>query len=123
MSIQNLLRAEIQTEMEELNKIQLGTEEYRARIDGLTKLIDREIEIEKLSIDDHVKDEELRMKREQMEQERRDRWIKNGITIGGILIPAGITIWGTLKSLKFEETGTVTTVMGRGFLNKLLPKK
>ena len=29
----------------------------------------------------------------------------------------------TLTSLKFEEEGTVTTIVGRGFVNKLLPKK
>ena len=57
------------------------------------------------------------------EDEKRDRRIKNGITIAGIVIPSVITIWGTIKSLNFEKEGTVTTIMGRGFINKLLPKK
>ena len=57
------------------------------------------------------------------EDEKRDRRIKNGITIAGIVIPSLITIWGTIKSLNFEKEGTVTTIMGRGFINKLLPKK
>ena len=57
------------------------------------------------------------------EDEKRDRRIKNGITIAGIVIPSIITIWGTIKSLNFEKEGTVTTIMGRGFINKLLPKK
>ena len=59
----------------------------------------------------------------QMEEEKKDRWIKNGLAAAGIIIPTLVTIWGTVKSIKFEETGTITTIMGRGFINKLLPKK
>ena len=58
-----------------------------------------------------------------MEDERKDRLVRNGITIASIVIPTAVTIWGTLKSFKFEETGTVTTTIGRGFINKLIPKK
>ena len=60
---------------------------------------------------------------QQAEDERKDRKLKNGISVAGIVIPIVVTIWGTLKTLKFEETGTVTTIMGRGFIQKLLPKK
>ena len=62
-------------------------------------------------------------KSQQMEDERKDRLVRNGITIASIVIPTAVTIWGTLKSFKFEETGTVTTTIGRGFINKLIPKK
>ena len=58
-----------------------------------------------------------------MEEDRKDRRFKNGIALGGIVLPLAVTIWGTLKTLKFEEEGTVTTMMGRGFINKLIPKK
>ena len=57
-----------------------------------------------------------------MEEEKKDRLIKNILTGAGIIIPLGVTVWGTLKTLKFEEEGTVTTLMGRGFINKLFPK-
>ena len=63
------------------------------------------------------------MRTQQMNNEQRDRMITNAITAAGIVIPSLITIWGTFKTLKFEEQGTVTTIMGRGFINKLLPKK
>jgi hypothetical protein len=66
-------------------------------------------------------DEEF--KRKQFEEEQLDRWIRNGIAVAGIVIPTLVTIWGTKKSFEFEKDGTITTIMGRGFINKLLPKK
>lgn len=127
MRIETLLREEIQNEFESLKKEALGTEEYKVTVDGLTKLVDRAIEYEKLDIDckERVETREFEndLKLKQLKEEKKDRSFKNGIAVAGILIPSVITIWGTLKSLKFEEEGTVTTIMGRGFINKLLPKK
>ena len=127
MRIETMLHTEIENEFEELKRLQLGTEEYKTTVDGLTKLVDRAIEIDKINIEQDekhkVREDENAFKIQQMADDKKDRRIKNGIAIGGMLIPAAITIWGTLKSLKFEETGTVTTLVGRGFINKLLPKK
>lgn len=127
MRIERVLRDEIQNELEELGKCQLGTEEYRNRVDGATKLIDKAIEMERLNIEkeNKEKDRELEktLKTQQMEEERKDRKLRNGVAIAGIVIPAGITIWGTLKTFAFEKDESVTTLIGRGFINKLLPKK
>lgn len=127
MNMDTLLREEVQNELKELGKIELGTEKYKTAVDGVTKLIDRVNEIDKLNIehDERFKQNarEYDLKLQQLEDERKDRVVKNALAVAGIAIPSIITIWGTLKSLKFEETGTVTTIMGRGFINKLLPKK
>lgn len=85
-------------------------------------------------IDDDMKQKEFRekilnrefdecLKKKQFEDEKKDRLIKNCISIAGIIIPIIVTIWGTKKSFEFEKEGTITTIMGRGFINKLLPKK
>ena len=127
MKIETLLHEEIQGEFEELEKIEVGSDKYKTAVDGLTKLCDRAIEIEKFKSEQELKrdqqeaDEILRA--EQMKDERKDRLVKNCLTGAGIGIPAVLTVWGTLKSIKFEETGTITTIMGRGFIQKLLPKK
>lgn len=127
MRIEKMLHAEIENEFESLKKVELGTDKYKATVDGLTKLVDRAIEIDKMNIEQNEKYEVRRdendFKAQQMKEDKRDRFVKNGIAVAGIVIPSAITIWGTLKSLKFEEEGTVTTIMGRGFINKLLPKK
>ena len=127
MDIKTLLEEEIRDEFEKLKAIEVGTEEYKTTIDGLAKLMDREIELDKHEVEkeEKVKDRDIDndFKLKQMAEEQKDRLIKNCITAAGIVIPSVITIWGTLKSLKFEEEGTITTIMGRGFINKLLPKK
>lgn len=127
MTIKTLLVEEVQDELDNLSDLELGSEEYKTTVDGLTKLIDRVIDIEKLESENKDKVEnrenENDFKLKQMDEERKDRWIRNGIAAAGVIIPSLVTIWGTVKSLKFEEEGTITTVVGRGFINKLLPKK
>lgn len=127
MGIKTMLRDEIQSEFGELRKLEVGTEQYDTAVNGLTKLIDRTIELDKLESENEAKIEdreiETELKLKQMEEERKDRLIKNCVTAAGIVIPSVITVWGTIKSLKFEQDGTVTTMIGRGFINKLLPKK
>ena len=127
MEFKTSLVEEVQEELDNLGELELGSEEYKITIDGLTKLIDRVIDIEKLESDSKEKvvvmENENNFKLKQMEEEQKDRLIRNGIAVAGIVIPSLITIWGTVKSLKFEEEGTITTTIGRGFINKLLPKK
>lgn len=144
-SNRDLLESEISAEFKTLENMELGSDEYKSVVDGLTKLIDRSINLDKLDIDkeEKIKDREsdsnykvdqlnndksyresdITLRTQQMNNEQRDRMITNAITAAGIVIPSLITIWGTFKTLKFEEQGTVTTIMGRGFINKLLPKK
>ena len=124
MSIQRLLREEIESEFKELSTIAPGGEDYKIAVDGITKLMDRAIEMEKNEIDrqDRIdaRDSENELKTKQMEDEKKDRFVKNllaGVgTIGGLVV----TIWGAKKAWKFEETGTVASPVGRNFINKLI---
>ena len=127
MEFENLLTEEIQAEIETLKGMELGSEPYKVAVDGITKLIDRSIDIEKYSAERKEKAEEKELeafwKERESAEEKKDRRIKDGIAIAGIVLPIIVTIWGTKASFKFEEEGTITTIMGRGFINKLLPKK
>lgn len=116
MSTLNLLTKEIESEFEALEGIEVGTDEYKTTVDGITKLVDRAIDYEKLK-------NEQSDKAKLMEEERKDRIVKNGIAVAGIAIPSLITIWGTIKSIQFEKEGTITTFAGRSFFNKLFSKK
>ena len=126
-NIETLLHEEIQDGFDALSKMERGTEIHKTTADEVAKLFDKAIEIEKIEIEakDKAKAREIEasLKKAQMEEDRKDRRVKNGIAIGGIVLPLAVTIWGTFKTLKFEEEGTVTTMMGRGFINKLIPKK
>ena len=127
MSIKSLLDEEIRSEIEEISKIEVGSEKHKVSVDALSKLLDKSIELDKLDADAQEKYEsriaENDLKREQIKSEKRDQIVKNVLTGVSVIGGFGLTIWGTCKSLKFEETGVVTSIMGRGFIQKLLPKK
>ena len=127
MKVETLLHDAIQDGFEELGRLEVGSDKYKAVVENLTKLCDRAIEIEKNKTDAELKqdqqDADAELRAEQLKDERKDRIVKNSLTAAGIVIPTAVTIWGTIKSIKFEETGTITTIMGRGFIQKLLPKK
>lgn len=126
MSLKTQLQDEIQSELEEISKLEVGTDQHRTAVDSVTRLWDRMNESEKLEIEKKDKAEsraiDLDLKLQQMEEERKKRIIQNIIDVGGIVTTVGLTVWGTLKSLKFEETGTVTTTAGRNFFSKLFRK-
>lgn len=127
MNVRTLLETEIQDEFKSLKEVDLGSEQYKTSVDGITKLTDRLIEFEKFDVEHKEKVENRKVENDfklrEMEDERKDRLIKNCLTGASIVTGVGLTVWGTLKSLKFEEHGSVTTIVGRGFINKLLPKK
>ena len=126
MSVKSMLNEELETELEELKKIKIGGDDYKAAVDGITKLADRMIELEKLNneAEERSKNREVdaELKQAQLEATKKDNRVKNAISIAGILVPIGVTIWGTLKTFEFEKDGTVTTLIGKGFINKLIHK-
>jgi hypothetical protein len=125
----DLLVKEVNCKMEELEYLEPTSEEYKAAVEALTKLTDRilefeKIELEELRIDVTDENEKTKLELEQIAEENnsKDNKIKNVLSALGIVIPAGLTIWGTFKSIKFEETGTITTMAGRNFINRLFKK-
>lgn len=127
VNIETLLYEEIDAEFEKLSHLEPGTEQHKAAADTLAKLMDRAIEIDRVESESNdravARESELQLKEQQLTDEKKDRWVKNIIGAAGVILPLIVTIWGTKTSLKFEEEGTVTTPIGRGFINKLLPKK
>ena len=127
MGVKNLLREEITDEIGHLSKMEVGSEEYEKTVNGLTKLVDRLNEMEKVemektnsNIENECKIEEQDLKRQQLEDEKKDRLIRNGLTGVSVIGGLAVTVWGTLKTFKFEETGTITSQAGRQFINKAI---
>lgn len=123
MSIRTLLNEEIKNEFNDLKKMELGSETYKTTVDGLTKLVDRAIELERIDVEQNENYENRQVELSKIEDDRKDQFVRNILTGAGIIIPTVVTIWGTIKSINFEKEGTITTIMGRGFIQKLLPKK
>ncbi len=125
--IETKLQIEIEEGFDKLNRMDIGTDKHKIAVDELTKLLDRAIELEKVENDAEDKKEtrenENKLRLKQMEDDKKDRLIKNCLTGASILSGIGVTIWGAMKSWKFEETGTITSMAGRKFINNLFSKK
>lgn len=127
MEIEQLLQDEIKDELQGLSTLELGSDQYKVTTDGIAKLMDRAIEMDKLNEELNERranrNEDLALKYRQIDAEIRDRKIKNVIAVAISGVGTIVTIWGTLKTLKFEEVGTVTTMAGRNFINNLFKRK
>ena len=127
MNYKTLLDDVITNKLSDLKGEKVNTDEYKATVDNVTKLIDRSIEIEKFTFENtnklarqQIDDEQKRI---QEAEERKERLIKYGISAAEIGIPAAITIWGVLVSFTFEEKGTIASPIGRLCLSRLFQKR
>lgn len=127
MSVRSLLKKEIESELATMEDMELGSKEHKIAIDGITELIGKLNEMDKLEYEyqdrSESREHEKELKMKELKDERNDRIVKNVITVVTFTGGVALTVWGTYKTFKFEETGTVTSMIGRGFINKLLPKK
>lgn len=128
MSLKTLIDIAVEDGFEKLDKMEVGSEQYKTTTEQLTKLSDRIIEIDKMELERETQkanrevDKELRVK--QMKQDQIDRYLKHGLTAVSVLGGFALTFWGAKASWLFEETGTVTSTAGRKFINCLFfPKK
>lgn len=122
MQVETMLNEEIAKELEELGKMELGTDEYRATVDGICKMTDKTLEFRKVRIARDDKTLDYEMKESQMANEKKEKRIRVYLDVAGIVVPVAVTIWGTFKTFKFETTGTVTTILGRKFINNLIKR-
>lgn len=123
-SNKTLLRDEFRSEMEELGKIEVGSERYKVAVDGITKLADRLIEIDKIDQDrqERIENREIEtdLRMQQMAEERRDRRVKNLISAIGTGGGIGLAVWGTITSLKFDKEDIISTTLGRDWVKKTI---
>lgn len=122
-----LLEEECTKEIEELGKLKLGSDEYRMTVEGVTKLADRMIELQKIDIEreKEVKSREFEenYKLQQMEEDKKDRFIKNCLTGVSVVGGLGCAVVMGLISMNFEKEGTFTTEAGRNSIRQLLKFK
>lgn len=127
MSIKTNLIEEFNSELKELEKMDVGTDEYKITVDGLTKLADRIIAIEAAETEkenraiDRGVDVEFRTR--QLADEKKDKITKNcltGLSVVGGLAVAFVT---AVMSMNFEREGTFTTEAGKGSIRQLLKFK
>lgn len=124
MNMKTLLREEFESEMKDLSRLEVGSDQYKTAVDGITKLTDRLIELEKIDVENEARAEALEVDKElklkQMEDENKDRIVQNVIKVvlgvGGF----GMAAWGTLVSMKFEKDDSFTTLAGRKWVDRAI---
>lgn len=124
MDIEQMLDEEIRSEFEVLKRLKTGEEEHKTAVDSVVKLMDRKIELKKVEVNaleaKATREIERDLKLQQMQDEKKDRFIKNVMTGAKDAAIIVITSWGTVAAMNFEREGTLTTSAGRKHLNKLL---
>lgn len=137
METKELLRRQIDRILTKMEEMDICSDDYKTASELVTKLTDRLNELDKSTIqwsaqakedarlehEKKVHEDDETFKAKQAKEERRKMIINTVVTILGFAIPAGITVWGTITSLKFEETGTYTSAAGRAFNNRIFSKK
>lgn len=128
MSVKTDLIEEFNDQLEEVSKMEVGSEKYKIAVDGVTKLADRIIEIEKFESETELKkanyEEEVYRKDRQFEDEKKDRKFRNAIEVAKVvsgLGSLGLTAWAFIASVNFEKNGHLFgTEGGKAALRGLL---
>lgn len=109
MSVEKVLYEEVIDDYERLGEMDITSEEYAKAVASANSIVDRLNEMERIKIE-----------REKAKDEKRDRWIKNAITVGTFVIATGVTIWANVDSKRFELGNTQTTDAGKASTRRLL---
>lgn len=86
--------------------------EREERINYIAKMIEKSIELEK--VNDGKKNDKWKFA-----IDIGDKLIGHAITAVGKGMSLAVVIWGTKVILEFEETGSVTSVVGRGYVQAI----
>ena len=126
VTISVMLDDEYKETLQELSKAKPGSDEAKWQLQKLSELHKQRMNEEKTFNDVYVQSNEVslkmkesEMKREQMEDGKKDRWHRNVLDWAAILVPAGCSCYWMAKGLKFEETGTFTSRVGQWLSNHL----
>lgn len=123
MSVQSYLNDEVMLELEELSKVEFGSEKYKTGVAGVVQLADRLIEMAKLDTEDEKLEferEKFEFENQKFEEDKKDRKAKNRISVFGIAAPAVIAIVGGTAMFIYEERGTITSQVGRKIIDKYI---
>lgn len=124
MSIKTTLTEEFNDQMKDLHKLEVGTEQYSTAVNGITKLADKIIDLEKIEIEreERIKDRdtEIELKSQQMEIDKRDKRNQNLVNVVKIAVPTVAGFAMGIISMKWEKLETITSTAGRQALKDII---
>lgn len=123
MSVKSLLTEEICDQVNEIHKMEVGSEQSKIAINGVGMLVDKVNDMDKIELERQkveMENEKMEIERQRVENEKRDRSVKNKITIATAATGAGITVGMGLLAYVYEERGTISSKPGRSFVDRAL---
>ena len=109
-----LLEDVIKAKIKNLKNISPGSEGYLEEVEAISKLY-------KLNIEEMENERTHEIKQTQISDERKARYWKNGIEIGGIILPLAFYGLWMKRGFKFEESGVFTSTTFKNLFSKFKP--
>ena len=107
-------KIEIEQQKANFERDKIEADKERAAIEQ------RKIELEKEKI--KIEERRVKIEKEQLEDDRKDKLIKNILAGLSVAIPAGITLTGMVLMFLFEENGTITSKAGNKIIDRIFRK-
>lgn len=123
MSVESNWREEVLLELDELSKVEFGSDKYKTGVSGVTQLADRLIEMSKLDSEDEkieIERQKLELEIAKAEEEKKDRKVKNRISVLNVVVPSVIAVVGGAAMFIYEERGSITSQAGRKIIDKYI---
>lgn len=127
MSVEFALEDEIVDGFLKLNKLEFGSEQYNRGADALCKLVHAAVAVDeserklKEMVESRQQTHELEERK--LKAEKREQILKYTVAVVSLAASVGVTTWGATHSWEFEKQGSVTTLIGKLFMNRLVPNK
>lgn len=93
------------------NSLEIGSAEYKACAEDKDKIRNELIKVEQIEADRIIKDK-------QIEFDKHDEKIKNGITMATL----GLSVVALFASFRFDKEATFTSTAGKGIVNGIIAK-
>lgn len=114
--VKTLLGVVLEDDIDKISEMEIGTPERAKAVDAWVKLVSSANEISKTEAS-------IAQIEQQMADERVSRWVGYCLRLLEIGAPLAVTWAGSKMVLKFEETGSITTTVGRQIIPKLFKFK
>lgn len=125
LNSKELLEEVLKSEIEGLSYWEQGSKEHSEAINNIATLYKLKIDETKSELDADIKyrvnECEYQVKCDQAFEQKKDRYIRLGMDVAGLLLPLLFYSSWMRRGFRFEETGTFTSTTFRGLFNRFKP--
>jgi hypothetical protein len=113
--IKETLWADYENVSDKLKVTDIDNAKYESLLEERDKIRNELIKLEQSTMD-------VELKRTQIEVENKRDTVRNLITIGTFVVSTSLSLYAISKTFRFDQESTVTSTLGRGILNSVIPK-